>query len=155
MKATNWHFLASFLIMLEGAMDISIYFIQYMWLGLRYVPNVPAQIHRANVLCIVYGGYGICLFIVGFLGIIFRENPRRLRFLMNIGLLLFGMGFLSGMVNYLVLLWDGRPIRDAVMSVITSLLLPGFFIHTAYLGRLEYAEELKYEDIGDDKDKDV
>ena len=67
----------------------------------------------------------------------------------------FGMGFLSGMVNYLVLLWDGRPIRDAVMSVITSLLLPGFFIHTAYLGRLEYAEELKYEDIGDDKDKDV
>ena len=68
---------------------------------------------------------------------------------------LFGMGFLSGMVNYLVLLWDGRPIRDAVMSVITSLLLPGFFIHTAYLGRLEYAEELKYEDIGDDKDKDV
>ena len=65
------------------------------------------------------------------------------------------MGFLSGMVNYLVLLWDGRPIRDAVMSVITSLLLPGFFIHTAYLGRLEYAEELKYEDIGDDNDKDV
>ena len=128
MKARNWLFLASFLIMMEGAMDISIYFIQYMWLGLRYVPNVPAQIHRANVLCIVYGGYGICLFIVG---------------------------FLSGMVNYLVLLWDGRPIRDAVMSVITSLLLPGFFIHTAYLGRLEYAEELKYEDIGDDKDKDV
>lgn len=74
---------------------------------------------------------------------------------MNMGLLLFGMGFLSGMVNYLVLLWDGRPIRDAVMSVITSLLLPGFFIHTTYLGRLEYAEELKYEDIGDDKDKDV
>ena len=102
MKARNWLFLASFLIMMEGAMDISIYFIQYMWLGLRYVPNVPAQIHRANVLCIVYGGYGIFLFIVGFLGIIFRENPRRLRFLMNMGLLLFGMGFLSGMVNYLV-----------------------------------------------------
>ena len=78
MKARNWLFLASFLIMMEGAMDISIYFIQYMWLGLRYVPNVPAQIRRANVLCIVYGGYGICLFIVGFLGIIFRENPRRL-----------------------------------------------------------------------------
>ena len=53
MKARNWLFLASFLIMMEGAMDISIYFIQYMWLGLRYVPNVPAQIHRANVLCIV------------------------------------------------------------------------------------------------------
>ena len=25
----------------------------------------------------------------------------------------------------------------------------------AFMGRLEYAEDLKYEDIGDDKDKDV
>ena len=74
---------------------------------------------------------------------------------MNMGIILFGLGFLTGMVNYLVLLWDGHTIKDAVLSVITSLLLPGFFIHTVYLGRLEYAEDLKYEDIGDDKDKDV
>ena len=40
-------------------------------------------------------------------------------------------------------------------SVITSVLLPAMFIHTTYIGRLEYAEDLKYEDIGDDKDKDV
>ena len=39
--------------------------------------------------------------------------------------------------------------------VITSVLLPAMFIHTTYIGRLEYAEDLKYEDIGDDKDKDV
>lgn len=155
MKARYWLFLASFLIMMEGAMDISIYFIQYLWLGLRYIPSAPAQMHRANVLCLVYGSYGVCLFLAGVVGVIFRENPRRLRFLMNMGIVLFGIGFLTGMVNYLVLLWDGHTIRDAVLSAITSLLLPGFFIHTAYLGRLEYAEELKYEDIGDDKDKDV
>ena len=142
MKARYWLFLASFLIMMEGALDISIYFIQYLWLGLRYIPSAPAQMHRANVLCIIYGSYGVCLFLVGVLGVIFRQNPRGLR-------------FLTGMVNYLVLLWDGHTIKDAVLSVITSLLLPGFFIHTVYLGRLEYAEDLKYEDIGDDKDKDV
>ena len=88
-------------------------------------------------------------------GVIFRENPRRLRFLMTTGLILFGLGFFTGMVNYLVLLWDGHSIRDAVFSVITSVLLPAMFIHTTYIGRLEYAEDLKYEDIGDDKDKDV
>lgn len=93
--------------------------------------------------------------IVGILGVIFRENPRRLRFLMTTGLILFGLGFFTGMVNYLVLLWDGHSIRDAVSSVITSVLLPAMFIHTTYIGRLEYAEDLKYEDIGDDKDKDV
>lgn len=71
------------------------------------------------------------------------------------GLILFGLGFFTGMVNYLVLLWDGHSIRDAVSSVITSVLLPAMFIHTTYIGRLEYAEDLKYEDIGDDKDKDV
>ena len=86
---------------------------------------------------------------------IFRENPRRLRFLMTTGILLFGVGFFNGMVNYLVLLWDGHSIRDAVFSAITSVLLPAMFIHTTYIGRLEYAEDLKYEDIGDDKDKDV
>lgn len=67
------------------------------------------------------------------------------------GLILFGLGFFTGMVNYLVLLWDGHSIRDAVSSVITSVLLPAMFIHTTYIGRLEYAEDLKYEDIGDDK----
>lgn len=155
MKARNWLFLASFLLIMEGALDISIYFIQYLWLGLRYIPTAPAQMHRANVLCIIYGSYGVCLFLVGVLGVIFRENPRRLRFLMSTGIVLFGIGFLTGMVNYLVLLWDGHTIRDAVLSVITSLLMPGFFIHITYIGRLEYAEALKYEDIGDDKDKDV
>ena len=145
MKARNWLFLASFLLMLKGAMDISIYFVQYLSLGLRYIPTAPAQMHRANVLCIIYGSYGVCLLIVGILGVIFRENPRRLRFLMTTGLILFG----------LVLLWDGHSIRDAVSSVITSVLLPAMFIHTTYIGRLEYAEDLKYEDIGDDKDKDV
>ncbi|RHQ61291.1 hypothetical protein DWY34_05350 [Blautia sp. AF25-12LB] len=136
-------------------MDISIYFVQYLSLGLRYIPTAPAQMHRANVLCIIYGSYGVCLLIVGILGVIFRENPRRLRFLMTTGLILFGLGFFNGMVNYLVLLWDGHSIRDAVSSVITSVLLPAMFIHTTYIGRLEYAEDLKYEDIGDDKDKDV
>ena len=136
MKARNWLFLASFLLMLKGAMDISIYFVQYLSLGLRYIPTAPAQMHRANVLCIIYGSYGVCLLIVGILGVIFRENPRRLRFLMTTGLILFGLGFFTGMVNYLVL-------------------LPAMFIHTTYIGRLEYAEDLKYEDIGDDKDKDV
>ena len=153
MKARNWLFLASFLLMLKGAMDISIYFVQYLSLGLRYIPTAPAQMHRANVLCIIYGSYGVCLLIVGILGVIFRENPRRLRFLMTTGLILFGLGFFTGMVNYLVLLWDGHSIRDAVSSVITSVLLPAMFIHTTYIGRLEYAEDLKYEDIGDDKDR--
>ena len=55
MKARNWLFLASFLLMLKGAMDISIYFVQYLSLGLRYIPTAPAQMHRANVLCIIYG----------------------------------------------------------------------------------------------------
>ena len=108
MKARNWLFLASFLLMLKGAMDISIYFVQYLSLGLRYIPTAPAQMHRANVLCIIYGSYGVCLLIVGILGVIFRENPRRLRFLMTTGLILFGLGFFTGMVNYLVLLWDGH-----------------------------------------------
>ena len=58
MKARNWLFLASFLLMLKGAMDISIYFVQYLSLGLRYIPTAPAQMHRANVLCIIYGSYG-------------------------------------------------------------------------------------------------
>ena len=74
---------------------------------------------------------------------------------MTTGILLFGVGFFNGMVNYLVLLWDGHSIRDAVFSAITSVLLPALFIHTTYIGWLEYAEDLKYEDIGDDKDKDV
>ena len=65
MKARNWLFLASFLLMLKGAMDISIYFVQYLSLGLRYIPTAPAQMHRANVLCIIYGSYGVCLLIVG------------------------------------------------------------------------------------------
>ena len=63
MKARNWLFLASFLLMLKGAMDISIYFVQYLSLGLRYIPTAPAQMHRANVLCIIYGSYGVCLLI--------------------------------------------------------------------------------------------
>ena len=136
-------------------MDISIYFVQYLSLGLRFIPTAPAQMHRANVLSIIYASYGVCLKKVGILGVIFRENQRRLRFLMTTGLILFGLGFFTGMVNYLVLLWDGHSIRDAVSSVITSVLLPAMFIHTTYIGRLEYAEDLKYEDIGDDKDKDV
>lgn len=155
MKARKWLFIASFLTMLEGAMDISIYFIEYLWLGMRYIPEAPAQLHRANVLCIIYGSYGVMLFLVGFLGTVFRENPRRLRFLMHIGILLFGMGFLTGMVNYLVFLWDGQSVFRAVFSVFSSLIMPSFFILTTYFGRLEYAEDLKYEDIGDDKDKDV
>ena len=95
MKARNWLFLASFLLMLKGAMDISIYFVQYLSLGLRYIPTAPAQMHRANVLCIIYGSYGVCLLIVGILGVIFRENPRRLRFLMTTGLF-YRHGKLSG-----------------------------------------------------------
>ncbi len=67
MKARNWLFLASFLLMLKGAMDISIDFVQYLSLGLRYIPTAPAQMHRANVLCIIYGSYGVCLLIVGIL----------------------------------------------------------------------------------------
>ncbi len=77
MKARNWLFLASFLLMLKGAMDISIYFVQYLSLGLRYIPTAPAQMHRANVLCIIYGSYGVCQLIVGILGVIFRENPAK------------------------------------------------------------------------------
>ena len=54
MKSEKLAFLA-FLLMLKGAMDISIYFVQYLSLGLRYIPTAPAQMHRANVLCIIYG----------------------------------------------------------------------------------------------------
>ncbi len=45
MKARNWLFLASFLLMLKGAMDISIYFVQYLSLGLKYIPTAPVIMH--------------------------------------------------------------------------------------------------------------
>ena len=137
MKARNWLFLASFLLMLKGAMDISIYFVQYLSLGLRYIPTAPAQMHRANVLCIIYGSYGVCLLIVGILGVIFRENPRRLRFLMTTGLILFGLGFFTGMVNYLVLLWDGHSISDHECPVTGNVYPYYLYRKTGICGRSE------------------
>ena len=62
----------------------------------------------------------------------------------------FGLFYRHGKLSGAFMGWT-----HAVSSVITSVLLPAMFIHTTYIGRLEYAEDLKYEDIGDDKDKDV
>lgn len=155
MKAKYWVFFSSFCMVLVGAMYISIYFVQYRWLGIREMPKTEAGIEIANKLTLIYGSYGVSLFIVGMFGIFFRDNPRRLRFLMNMGILSFVSGFFSGSVNYLVYLKEGHTVPEAVMCVLTSLALPIFFIHTTYLGRLEFAESLEYEDVGDDKDKDL
>lgn len=147
MKARYWLLLASFLTMLDGVCYISIYFIQYLLLGYRVLPKTPLEAYRSTIVCLVYGGNGIVLLLVGFLGIIFRENTRRIRFLMTMGILLFVTSFGSGMVNYLVLLWNGQPLSDAVKSVIASLPAPIFFIHTTYLCHLEQEELMKYEDL--------
>ena len=52
MKARNWLFLASFLLMLKGAMDISIYFVQYLESGSQIYTDCTGA--DAQGQCTVY-----------------------------------------------------------------------------------------------------